>query len=161
MYEFIKEHRAFVHKKGISQAINPHDLLEFYLCNSSNQSCLEDNCSACSVLIKLDMEDGDASSFSVFQWTKVQKNSRKISVHLNLTELVNKFNTQVSTLKKNIFVKRYQNNYYSSLKNNLKGRQLLINFDYSENYVNQEQLDIQSADFGHECFSIFTACCYS
>ena len=139
MYEFIKGHPAFVYKKGISQAINPHDLLEFYLCNSSNQSCFEDNCSACSVLIKLDMEDGDASSFSVFQWTKVQKNSRKISVHLNLTELVNKFNTQVSTLKKNIFVKRYQNNYYSSLKNNLKGRQLLINFDYSENCVNQEQ----------------------
>ena len=119
-------------------AINPHDLTEFYSCDSSNQSCMEDNCSACSLLIKLDMEDGDASSFSAFQWTKVEKNSRKISVHLNLTELVNKFNTQVSTLEKHIFVKRYQNNYYNSLKSTLKGDQLLINFDDSENYVNRE-----------------------
>ena len=47
--------------------INPHDLVEFYSCDSCNQSCMEENCSACSVLTKLDMEDGDASRFSVFK----------------------------------------------------------------------------------------------
>ena len=83
--------------------------------------------------IKLDMEDGDMSSCSVFQWTKVEKKSRKVSVHLNFTELVNEFSTQVSMLKKHIFVKRCQNNYYNSLKNNLKCGQRLINVDYSEN----------------------------
>lgn len=36
----------------------------------------------------------------------------------------------------------------------------MINVDYSENYANQEQQEIQSAYFGHECFSIFTACYY-
>ena len=32
--------------------------------------------------------------------------------------------------------------------------------DYSESYKNAEQNKIQSAYFGHSCFSIFTACCY-
>ena len=185
MYRFIKRHTEFVYDKDIPQSgwlweicdnavyiakamvkvfkdvpINPHDLVEFYSCNSFNQSCMEDNCSACSVPIKLNMEDGGASSFSVFRWTKVEKKSRKISIHMNLTKLVNEFNTQVGTLKKHIFVKRCQNNYYNSLKNNLKCGQLLINVDYSKKYVNQEQQEIQSAYFGHECFSIFTACCY-
>ena len=46
------------------------------------------------------------------------------------------------------------------MKNNLKYEQLLINVGCSENYVYQEQQEIQSACFGHECFSIFAACCY-
>ena len=109
--------------------INPHNFVEFYSCDSCNQSCMEENCSACSVLIKLDMENGDASRFSVFKWTKIEKKSRKISVHLNLADLVNEFKTQVSMLKKHIFVRRRQNDYYNSLKNNLKCGQLLINVD--------------------------------
>lgn len=32
--------------------------------------------------------------------------------------------------------------------------------DYSENYKNAEQDETQSLYFGHNCFSIFTACCY-
>ena len=156
MYEFTKGHPEFVYNKDIHQSgclceicenavyiakavvnvykdvlINQHDLVEFYSCDSSNQSCMEDNCS---VPMKLDMEHGDASSFSVFQWTKVEKKLQKMSVHLNLTELVDEFNMQVSTLKKHIFVKRCHN-YYNSLKNNLKCGRPLINVDYSENYV--------------------------
>ena len=36
-----------------------------------------------------------------------------------------------------------QNNYNNSLKNNLKCGQLLINVDFSKNYANQEQQEIQ------------------
>ena len=35
-----------------------------------------------------------------------------------------------------------------------------MQIDYSESYKNAEQNEIQSAYFGHSCFSIFTACCY-
>ena len=95
MYEFIKGNPEFPYNKDIPRSgclceiyensahiakavvsvykdmsINPHNLVEFYSCYSSNQSCMEDNCSSCSVLIKLDMEDGNASIFLDFQWTK-------------------------------------------------------------------------------------------
>lgn len=80
---------------------------------------MEDNCRASSVSIKLDMEDGDASSFSGFKWTKADKKSRKLSVQHNTTQLVNEFITQVSILEKHIFVKKFQNIYYNSLRGQL------------------------------------------
>ena len=49
---------------------NRPDLVKFYTCNSSSESCMEDNCSTCSLPIKLDMEDEDASNFSVFNEQK-------------------------------------------------------------------------------------------
>lgn len=123
------------------------------------QSCMEGDCITCYVPITM-MDERDTSEFSVFPWNKVVKKTRKISVQLDFSELVAEFNTQVSTLKKHIFVKRCQNNYDNSLKNDLKCGELLINVNYSENYVNQEQQKIQNAYFGHDCFSIFTGCCY-
>ena len=84
-----------------------------------------------------------------FQFFNGQNSRRNREKYLTLTELVNEFNTQVSILKKHIFFKRCQSNYHNSLKNNLKCEQLLIKVDYSENYVNQKQQEIQSAYSGH------------
>ena len=38
--------------------------------------------------------------------------------------------------------------------------EMIIHCIFSQNYKNQEQDEIRSACFGHEWFSIFTACCY-
>ena len=59
------------------------------------------------------------------------------------------------------FVKRTQNSHYSRLKGNLKTNEFTIHVHYSENYKYKEQDEIQSAYFGHNSFSIFTACCYT
>ena len=42
----------------------------------------------------------------------------------------------------------------------MKTGELLLHVDHSENYANKQQNEIQSAYFGNDCFSIFTACCY-
>ena len=64
-------------------------------------------------------------------------------------------------MKAHIFVKRTQNTHYTWLKENLKTNEFIIHVDYSENYEDTEQDEIQSAYFGHNSFSIFTACCYT
>ena len=64
-------------------------------------------------------------------------------------------------MKAHIFVKRTQNTHYTWLKENLKTNEFIIHVDYSENYEDKEQDEIQSAYFGHNSFSIFTACCYT
>ena len=63
-------------------------------------------------------------------------------------------------LKRHLFTKRTQASAYNEVKDNLKQNDLLIHVDYSENYNNKQQWEIQSAYFGHASFSIFTACCY-
>ena len=46
---------------------------------------------------------------------------------------------------------------YNKIKDELK---FWLNNDYSESCKNAQQNEIQSAYFGHTCFTIFTACCY-
>ena len=64
-------------------------------------------------------------------------------------------------MKAHIFVKRTQNTHYNRLKENLKTNEFIIHVDYSKNYKDKEQDEIQSAYFGHNSFSIFTACFYT
>jgi len=67
----------------------------------------------------------------------------------------------VKTLKRHIHVKRIQNHCFNNLEANLKpNEEILLQVDYSENYVNKDQAQIQSAYFGQRSFSILTACCY-
>ena len=79
---------------------------------------------------------------------------------MSLKELAAEFNSQIAELKKHIYVNRKQLEYFNSTKDDLKVREILMSIDYSENYVNKEQQEIQSTYFGHECFSIFTGYCY-
>ena len=46
------------------------------------------------------------------------------------------------------------------MKAGLTETELIIYGDFSENYKNQQQNDIESAYFGHSTFSLFTACVY-
>ena len=58
------------------------------------------------------------------------------------TELLNE---QLKILKVHIFVKRAQNAHYNRLKGNLKTNEFIIHVDYSENYKDKEQDEIQRA----------------
>ena len=64
-------------------------------------------------------------------------------------------------MNSHICVKRTQNTHYNRLKENLKTNEFIIHVDYSENYKDKEQDEIQSVCLGHNSFSIFTACCYT
>ena len=75
--------------------------------------------------------------------------------------LIELFNEQIKILKAHIFVKRTQNTNYNWLEENLETNEFIIHVDYSENYKDKEQDKIQSAYFGHNSLSIFTACCYT
>ena len=46
------------------------------------------------------------------------------------------------------------------MKEDIDFGEIIMHVDYSESYKNAQQDEIQSAYFGHTCFSLFTACCY-
>ena len=66
----------------------------------------------------------------------------------------------MTNLKSRIFNKRQQHSPYVNIRENLMERELLINLDFSENYSNRNQNEIQSAYFGNNSFSLFTACAF-
>lgn len=57
---------------------------------------------------------------------------------MSLKELAAAFNSQIAELKKLIYVKRKQLEYFNSTKDDLKVREILMSTDYSDNYVNKE-----------------------
>ena len=65
---------------------------------------------------------------------------------------------QVKILKALIFVKRTQNTHYNWLKEKFKTDEFIIHVDYSKNFKNKNQEEIESTYFVHSSFSIFTAC---
>ena len=81
-----------------------------------------------------------------------------LGIYLSLMQLNRSSNKLL--LKRHLFRKRTQASKYNQVKDNLKQNDLLIHVDYSENYNNKQQWEIQSAYFGHVGFSVFTACCY-
>ena len=62
--------------------------------------------------------------------------------------------------KRQLFTKHTQASAYNEVKDNLKQTNHLIHVDYSENYNNKQQWEIQSAYFGHASFNILATCCY-
>ena len=187
LYKFLKEHKEFVFNKDISQASclceicenliflvralsskinkpilsNIHSLVESYSCNSSSKACMYSDCEVC-YDTGLGVEDftDDCTEIQFYQWKHMDKNVQKVESVLPPDEFLSLFNEEVKVLKKHIYIKRQQHANYNQLKENLKTGEILLHVDYSENYVNKQQGEIQSAYFGHDSFSIFTACRY-
>ena len=95
---------------------------------------------------------------NVYSWQKVDGKVRKKCLTASHRELFNMFNTQMPVLKKHIFVKREQNTFHNNVKDNLEENEVLVHVDYSKSYSDKDQQEIQSAYFGHNTLSIFTAC---
>ena len=108
-----------------------------------------------------DQSDQPKKSIRFYKWGKPDKGKiTKISRNLPVTDAIELLKQQIAVLKRHLFTKRTQASTYTEVKDNLKQKDLLIHVDYSENYNNKQQWEIQSAYFEHASFSIFTACCY-
>ena len=102
--------------------------------------------------------DGDQVTYS--KWSQIEKKVQKITVTEDRSDCVGSWKESMESLKQHIFRKYSQAASLIEPKSNLQDGHLLMQVDYNQSYKNPEQNEIQSAYFGHSCFSIFTACCY-
>ena len=119
-------------------------------------------CSNC----KLPEKTAESGAFEIDdikfdEWRQEDRRVQKFSVSIDGQEVSARFNTYARILKRHIHVKRIQHAAFNNVKANLQEKkEVLIQVDYSENYTNKDQSQVQSAYFGQKSFSIFTACCY-
>ena len=59
--------------------------------------------------------------------------------------------------KRHLYNSLRQHEELKFLKKNLKKDEVIISLDFAKNYENKQKNEIQSAYFGHEAFTIFTA----
>ena len=79
---------------------------------------------------------------------------------MDVADLIKSWNETIINLKSCIHFKRRQVASYNKIKDGLSYGEIIMHVDCSESYKSAQQDEIQSAYFGHTCFSIFTACCY-
>ena len=80
---------------------------------------------------------------------------------MNFNTAIEMFKEKVAVLKEHIHIKRRQVNAHREMKDSFKDDDFMVQVDFTESYKNEQQDVIQSAYFENQCFSIFTACCYS
>ena len=123
---------------------------------------MNSKCKECELPEKI-AESGafETDNITFNEWKQVDLRAQTVSVSIDVKDVSSHFNAHVKTLKCHIHVKRIQKTAFNTLKSNLKERkEILVQVDCIENYVNNDQAQIQKAKFGKKLFSIFTACCY-
>ena len=102
---------------------------------------------------------GDKVAF--YRWQAIDKKICKAKIEMNFNNAIEIFKEEVGVLKEHIHIKRRQVNAHREMKDSVNDDDLLVQVDLIESYKNEQQDAILSAYFGNQCFSIFTACCYS
>ena len=100
------------------------------------------------------------NEITYFKWTTVNSKMQKIPIEIDVLEVEPVLRGTIQVLKYHLYVKDQQYARYQELKLNLGPGEILIHMDFGESYANKQQDEVQSAYFGHENVSIFTACCY-
>ena len=91
----------------------------------------------------------------------MDRKNTKARIEISFNNAIEMFKEEVAVLKEHIHIKRRQVNAYREMKESLTNDDLMVQVDFAESYKNDHQNAIQSAYFENQCFSIFTACCYS
>ena len=158
--------------KSCKQSIptNPHDIVERYSCNSTSKTCRMGDCTDSSNFeldvnideSSSDSEDGESgiTVISYYIWGTGNKRGQKVLQTIDRMEASDNWIESVKSLKQHIHRKRVQVSSLNTIKAELGEDEILMQVDYSQSYKNAEQDEIQSAYFGHSCFSLFTACVY-
>ena len=135
--------------------------MEDFSCNAQSTECMDSTCVNCPDLeLNMDGFHNNKESINFHQRIRVDNKIQKSEIELPCDVICQKFNNDLKLLKKHIYVKRQQHACYNKPKEELGENEILLHVDYSENYSNIQQGEMQRAYFGHDSFSIFTASCY-
>ena len=99
--------------------------------------------------------------FTYWTWKKdITGHVSKTKETISVSNTLDLWTQTIDDLKQHIHRKRVQFSAIEGIKKNLTEGQLLTHLDYSKNYKAKHQNEIQSAYFGGESFTLFTAVTY-
>ena len=126
---------------------------------SSDEDSSSDSENSCDSQEEASENYGDKVAF--YHWQTIDKKICKAKIEMSFNTAIEMFKEEVAVLKEHIHIKRRQVNANREVKDSFKDDDLMVQVDFTESYKNEQQDVIQSAYFGYQSFSIFTACCYS
>lgn len=139
---------------------NYHELLHEMCCNTSKEKCMTNNCKRCkSDIFDLIPEEFHVDLNATIQWKEWNEVNERLTLLENTSSLENaimKTNSLLLKFKTHCFVKKQQSLHFENLKKDLSENDLVVQFDFAENYSIIHQDEIQSAHWQHSQVAIFT-----
>ena len=126
---------------------------------SSDADSSSDSENSCDSEEEASENNGDKVAF--YRWQTIDKKTCKAQIEMSFNTAIEMFKEEVAVLKEHIHIKRRQVNAHREMKDSFNDDDLMVQVDFTESCKNEQQDVILSAYFGNQCFSIFTACCYS
>lgn len=153
--------KLFVHQ--LLDTFYISELIKTTVCNAEDKNCMFGICSICkNKKCKVQLHKcADINKMVTYQqWeniveertirNKIQKVKRTVKVEKQCTiiNLFQKLNLQLISFKKHIFIMRHQIKQMQDKKKSLAAHEIIIQIDFSENYVAKYSNEIQAVHFG-------------
>ena len=103
------------------------------------------------------MGDDAESQVTYFQWQKTDKNIAKVEAKSTAEDTFNELKHQLKPFLIHVYVKRKQAAFMEHITNNVDGKTIALQVDFSENATLACQNEIQSAHWQHPQATLFTA----
>ena len=151
-------------EKASRVVIDPVSFISSLVCSIKNYTCCDEDCKKCPVHIVTEITEclKDSDDITYHKWVKQGGIYKKANICESSTIFIEQFEDLCGRKMKihvyNIF---RQFSELKHLKNNLEENQVILSVDFSKNYDNKQNHEIQSAYFGHEAFTLYTCVCYT
>lgn len=131
---------------------------ESVVCDPASKLCMTQECTVCKDNIDQFAPPAENSDEQI-QYQQWQTNDRveKVLVTAGAAEVFKDLKTQLKSFLIHVYVKRKQAAHMIKLQNEVDGRKILLQVDFSENATLHEQDEIQSVHWGHGQATVFTA----
>ena len=155
---------AIDHSSSLKESmmeIESGNLLKKIVCSIENEKCIDGICEGCPGIAGIQeiMDDIDSiSELCFFKWISGDKYPEKKDFFVSGKEVAAELKNQLQIYRRHTFNNRRQHMALRLMKENLPADSAVMQVDFSENYENMQKRSIQSAYFGHQNFSIYTAC---
>ena len=144
---------------------DPIELMNSSVCTVKDFKCISGQCAQCpgsSLTHDIGKAISNTQAISYYRRETTDKHMKKVQKVGSGEYVVELLNEIIFGEK---FCRHCYNIYrqYSELKfmkKNLKENEVILSVDFSRNYENKQVHEVQSAYFGHENFTLYTAACY-
>ena len=106
------------------------------------------------------VSDSTVSTFKYYKWTTIDPEIQKFPAEIEIKNAKETLLENIRVLNYHLYIQNEQYRKYNEIKKNMKEDEILLHVDFTESCQNSQQNEIQSAYFGHNNFSTFTAYCY-
>ena len=166
LLEAIKLHFRKVKQQELADDLPSESLalVELGVCSSKNYPCIRGQCEKCpgkTAISSLCEQLEKLAHVTYLYWVtegSVVKKKQEATGEEMAAILENlMIGTKMRCHIHNIYRQFSELNF---LKRNLKENEVILSVNFSKNYQNKQRHEIQSAYFGHENFTLFSAACY-